>query len=269
MHDVFLLTCEHGGNRIPTAYRPLFAAQQVLLDSHRGYDSGALALARALTVAFKGMRVSSTVSRLLVDLNRSIGHPCLFSEGVRALPLAARQTIVAQFHAPYRKRVERFISQVVANGQRVIHISSHSFTPVLSGAVRNADVGLLYDPARSGETELCARWKASLGQLAPELRVRRNYPYAGKNDGLTASLRRHFTPEAYIGIELEINQNLLTTRGRRTARLHAVLTESLRAACSQSRAVTVPVPPYPAGLMGVHDDPEMRPPDVLTRGNAP
>jgi predicted N-formylglutamate amidohydrolase len=234
MHDVFLVTCEHGGNRIPVAYRPLFAAQQALLDSHRGYDRGALALARALSVAFKGTRVSSTLSRLLVDLNRSSGHPQLFSPGIRALPQAVRQTIVAQFHAPYRRRVARLVSQAVARGQRVIHVSAHSFTPVLNGQVRTADVGLLYDPARAGERLLCGRWKAALGQLAPELRVRRNYPYAGRNDGLTASLRRQFTPEAYVGIELEINQGMPDS-GRHLRRLHAVLIESLRAACIQGR----------------------------------
>jgi predicted N-formylglutamate amidohydrolase len=230
--DAFLFTCEHGGNRIPEAYRPFFEAQQTRLDSHRGYDPGALAMARALSRAFKGPRVSSTVSRLLVDLNRSIGHPQLFSEGIRALPLAMRDTIVAQFYAPYRRRVERVIRRAVADGPRVIHISSHSFTPVLNGMVRQADVGLLYDPVRQGEAELCARWKASLAVLAPALRVRRNYPYAGKNDGLTAYLRRHFSPTAYAGIELEINQDILIARGRRLTRLHAVLIESLRAACS-------------------------------------
>ena len=275
--DVFLFTCEHGGNRIPAAYRPYFAEQQARLDSHRGYDPGALALAGALARAFQGRRVSATVSRLLVDLNRSVGHPQLFSPGLRALPLAVRNTIIAQFHAPYRRRVERFVSRAVANGQRVIHVSSHSFTPVLSGVVRNADVGLLYDPARPGEAELCAGWKAALGTRAPELRVRRNYPYAGKNDGLTAHLRRHFTPGAYIGIELEINQNMLTSRGRLATRLHAALIESLRMACSLSNAAPVPelVPeivqhPQPTAAHALdHDDQERVLFSVLTRGNTP
>jgi predicted N-formylglutamate amidohydrolase len=252
--DVFLFTCEHGGNRIPAAYRHFFAEQQAWLDSHRGYDHGALRMAGALARAFQGRQVSATVSRLLVDLNRSIGHPQLFSEGIRALPLAVKNTLIAQFYAPYRRRVERFVSQAVANGQRVIHISSHSFTPVLGGVVRNADVGLLYDPARRSEAELCARWKTSLGGLVPELRVRRNYPYAGKNDGLTACLRRHFTPEAYVGIELEINQSMLISTGRRVTKLQAVLIESLRVACIRSAAVSVPATQHASGQVLVHDD---------------
>jgi predicted N-formylglutamate amidohydrolase len=231
MLDVFLLTCEHGGKRIPAAYRQRFAGQQALLATHRGYDPGALALARALSRAFKGRRISSTVSRLLVDLNRSSGHRQLFSPAIRALPQAVRETIVAHHHAPYRQRVARCVSQAVARGQRVIHVSAHSFTPVLDGQVRTADVGLLYDPARAGERQLCGRWKAALGQLAPALRVRRNYPYAGRNDGLTACLRRQYAAAAYIGIELEINQAMLQLSRRRLTRLHAVLIETLRTAC--------------------------------------
>ena len=113
----------------------------------------------------------------------------------------------------------------------MIHISSHSFTPVLDGKVRRADVGLLYDPGRVGEVELCARWKAELAAASPTLRVRRNYPYAGKEDGLTSHLRRRFPPHSYIGIELEINQSIVVSAGRRWATLRRVLIDCLRAAC--------------------------------------
>jgi len=65
-------------------------------------------------------------------------------------------------------------------GGRVIHVSCHSFTPELNGQVRNTDIGLLYHPARTKEVALCKRWKASLKACAPELKVRRNYPYAGR-----------------------------------------------------------------------------------------
>ena len=119
----------------------------------------------------------------------------------------------------------------MSQGLRVIHISSHSFTPELDGKVRAADVGLLYDPARHGEAVLCARWKASQVKLAPELRVRRNYPYAGKGDGLTSHLRLQFPPRAYVGIELEVNQSIVVAGGRRWTTLRRVLVGSLRSAC--------------------------------------
>jgi len=166
-------------------------------------------MARALARSFRAPLVSSTVSRLLVDLNRSIGHPRLFSAATRAAPPMLRAGILARHYRPHRERIEHLVGRSVSRGRRVIHIAAHSFTPRLAGQVRRADVGLLYDPGRRGEAALCARWKASLAASAPGLRVRRNYPYAGRSDGLTCYLRRRFPPGAYVGVELEINQRIV------------------------------------------------------------
>ena len=141
-----------------------------------------------------------------------------------------RAKIVEQHYLPYREQVERLVRRSVSRGRRVIHISSHSFTPELDGNVRRADVGLLYDPKRTGEVALVARWKTALEQAAPELRVRRNYPYAGKGDGLTSHLRLRFPPALYVGIELEVNQKIVFAAGRRWTRLRSVLIEALLAA---------------------------------------
>ena len=188
-------------------------------------------MAKALARAFGAPLVTSTISRLLVDLNRSIGHPQLFSAATRRAPAALRAKIVEQHYQPYRAHVERLVRQSLARGRRVIHISSHSFTPELDDKLRLADVGLLYHPGRHGEAELCARWKASLAALAPGLRVRRNYPYAGKGDGLTSHLRLRFPSNAYVGIELEINQRIVRSAGRNWTALRRALIDSLRAAC--------------------------------------
>src|SRR4029434_4503487 len=86
-----VITCEHGGNRIPAPYRELFHDRQALLDSHRGYDPGALIMARALATAFAAPLVVTSVSRLLVDLNRSVGHPRLHSDETRNTPVEGAQ----------------------------------------------------------------------------------------------------------------------------------------------------------------------------------
>jgi predicted N-formylglutamate amidohydrolase len=229
--DTFIVTCEHGGNRIPAPFQRLFRGYGDLLATHRGYDPGALVMAKALAAAFRAPLVTSTVSRLLVDLNRSPGHPQLFSSATRDAGAEVRAQILARHYRPYRTQVEQLVRRAVGRGRRVIHVSSHSFTPVLHGKVRQADVGMLYHPARSGEVQLCARWKASLGNIAPGLRVRRNYPYAGKGDGLTSYLRRQFPPRAYVGVELEVNQRIVFATGRPWSSLRRQLIDSLRAAC--------------------------------------
>lgn len=227
--DDLLITCEHGGNRIPPAYRDLFAPHRELLDTHRGFDAGAILMARELAAAFGAPLVAATVSRLLVDLNRSVGHPKLHFDALRSISPEERQRILTAFYHPYRHAVERFVRQMIADNGRVIHISSHSFTPVLDGKVRHADIGLLYDPARSSEASLCAGWKTSLNALMPALTVRRNYPYAGKNDGVTSWLRRDLPAASYLGIEIEINQKHVAG-SRRWRALRQAIIESLRQA---------------------------------------
>ncbi len=161
------------------------------MDSHRGWDAGALQLGRQMADAFGVPLHAATTTRLLVDLNRSIGHRQLFSEVTRPLPPARRQEIVDRYYRPHREAVEGEIARHIASGQRVIHIASHSFTPTLDGVVaRRADVAWLYDPRRSGEVAFARAWMMQLTQRAPELRLRRNYPYQGRGDGLTALLRK-------------------------------------------------------------------------------
>lgn len=226
-NDCFLITCEHGGNRIPGRYRKLFSGFEALLQTHRGYDAGALTMARDLARSLGAPLFVATTSRLLVDLNRSIGHPRIYSDATRDAPATVRREILQSHYLPYRDKVEAEISAAVERGSRVIHIASHSFTPELDGVVRNADIGLLYDPARSEEAALCRAWQAQLAAVAPDLKVRRNYPYTGRSDGFTAYLRRRFQAESYLGIELEINQNHVLDGGRHWRGLKLAVIDAL------------------------------------------
>ena len=104
-------SCEHGGNRVPARYRRLFGGLQRVLQTHRGYDLGALRMARELSAAFDAPIVASKVTRLLVDLNRSIGHPRLHGDSVRHAPREERDRIVAEHYLPYRAHVESLVAE--------------------------------------------------------------------------------------------------------------------------------------------------------------
>ena len=138
MTEAFLITCEHGGNRIPAAYLRLFRARHAVQNSRRDRDPGALVMAKALAGAFAAPLVSSTISRLLIDLNRSIGHPELFSETMRGDSRTTRMKIPEQHCLPYRAQVELLVGQSGARGLHVVHVSSRSLTPELDGKVRGA-----------------------------------------------------------------------------------------------------------------------------------
>ena len=200
-----VLSCEHASNKVPDRYGGLFEAVSDLLSSHRAFDIGAAELARRWSNISEAPLVQGRVSRLLIDLNRSSHHPALFSEFSRPLLKTERQKLLKTWHEPYRQQLCGIVQDHLAAGRRVLHLSLHSFAPVLNGVVRMADIGLLYDPRRSMERSFCLGWQRLLRDNG--LRVRRNYPYRGVAIGMVTLLRRRFSPSDYIGIELEINQS--------------------------------------------------------------
>ncbi len=238
--DFVLVTCEHGGNRVPRELVRHFRGMEGVLATHRGYDLGALSMARDIAREFGAPLVASTVSRLVVDLNRSLSNPRVWSAATRVLPRAGRERIAQRHYLPHWQRVEALVTAAARAGQRVVHIASHSFTPTLDGVRRTADVGLLYDPSRAGEVRLASRWRASLLALAPALRVRRNYPYAGKGDGLTRALRRKLSSARYVGIELEMNQALAMAGGPGWSAVRRTVCVALRSALANEGSARRP-----------------------------
>jgi len=210
---VLVISCEHGGHTIPAPYRALFESQRDKLITHCSLDLGALGVARRMATHFQASLFAAVTSRLLVDLNRTIGHPRLFSAITRSLPAEEKRRILKRHYVPHRVAIEDTVRRHIDAGQTVVHIACHSFTPVLDGRVRSMDVGLLYDPARRQEHRLCAAWKKALADHDPALTVRRNSPYKGISDGLATHFRKIFAP-SYLGIELEMNQQHLDNKLR-------------------------------------------------------
>jgi hypothetical protein len=62
--------------------------------------------------------------------------------------------------------------------------------------------------------------------------LRRNYPYRGISDSLVTHLRRRYGARGYVGMELEINQKHVGTRGWRA--LVAVLAATLAVAADRA-----------------------------------
>lgn len=213
-----LLTCEHAGNRVPRAYAALFRPHADLLQSHRGWDPGALKLAAALAKSLSAPLLSTPTTRLLIEPNRSPHHPALFSTITRDLDAATKSLIAARYYTPHREAIRNELHRLMRTSTPVLHVGVHTFTPVLNGETRSADIGLLYDPRRPAEKKLCERWERILNAIDPALRVRRNYPYRGASDGLTTALRREFPVSKYLGIELEVNQTLAAFTDANTRR---------------------------------------------------
>lgn len=200
-----LFTCEHAGNKIPAFYNPHFAGADDILNSHRGWDPGAAELAECLSDSLHAPLILYEFSRLLIEPNRFEHHPKLFSEFTRSLPEDAKADLLNSYYRPHRKRVTDEIYKLVSLNKQVLHVGIHTFTPELNGRLREFDVGLLYDPSRRTEKRFAEDWKTNISN---RFRVRMNQPYKGKADGLITALRKLFSEEVYLGIELEVNHNL-------------------------------------------------------------
>ncbi len=239
MADRLFLTCEHAGNVVPKEYAHLFVGHEHLLPTHRGWDPGALKLAREMAKRFDAPLYYDETTRLLADLNRSVGTSDLHSEATRHLSRAERRRLLEGYYFPHRRRVDAALAEAVAEaraaGDRVVHVASHSFTPELHGHVRTADIGMLYDPRRPGEVAFATAWIDALRAKDEALRLRRNYPYLGASDGVCQVMRRRYPPAAYVGLELEVNQRYVEAGGPAWSRIRRTLLETLGQALDLAR----------------------------------
>lgn len=228
---MIMLTCEHGGNQIPASYRVQFKAHKDVLSTHRGLDIGVLEIAKLMQKKLKAPFIYSTISRLVVDLNRSLNNPTLFSEFMKRLPKATLQKVLAKYYFPHWVKVRKNIRILLHTEKRVVHVAVHSMTDQLNGQKRKMHLALLYNPAFKNEVGFSSSWIKELRKEFPDYIIARNKPYRGDGDGLTCEMRKENRPDNYVGLEIELNQGmLLKMNAKQKATLASGLSRSLNSA---------------------------------------
>ncbi len=233
----FVFSCEHYSNIITNEYKYLFKDDNEILKTHRAFDFGAAAIFESFSNLFDSLAFKGNFSRLLIDLNRYLSSPTLFTDYAKNLDTTEKQNIIEKYYNPYRNNARTLIVNS-ANKNKIIHISIHSFTPIfpnlqgrgsnpLRGTVRKADIGLLYFPKSKFEYSVTHKWKDEIKNLNKNIRVMFNNPYQGWQDGFTTSLRNELGTENYCGIELEVNQNLLFDKNQQKE-IISLLTKSFQ-----------------------------------------
>ncbi len=215
-----IITCEHAFPFIPEEFNILFEDDPTILKTHEAYDPGAFEVFKEIE-PIADFSSYQQISRLIIETNRSLHHRSLFSRFSEKLPKEIKQKLITNYYQPYREQVEKRIGSFLLQQKKVLHLSIHSFTPVLSGEERNCDIGLLYDPRRSSEKTWARDFKNEFCRNYQDMKVRLNYPYLGKADGFTTYLRKKF-PEDYLGIEIEFNQKLFLSQESSTAIIQRV-----------------------------------------------
>lgn len=200
-HVTILISCETSGSAVLPWLEPLRDAESLpVVDSW-----GGLAASRMANQLHAPCLVYS-YRRDLIDATLSLGHRRLFGSTTSRLTDDEKRRVIDSAYLPYRERVEKAVHQILDQFSFVLHLSIRSFAAKHRGSPRRSDVGLLYDPAREAELNLCIDWIDEMYEMNHNVRVRRNYPRRGTVDSLTKAMRNVFPAEQYMGVEVWLNR---------------------------------------------------------------
>ncbi len=207
----FLLMCDHASNALPLDYGRL-GLPETVFDQHVAWDIGARDVTLRLAEQLDATAVLTNFSRLLIDPNREPDHKGLIpheSDGI-AIPgnMGLDDTEVAhrlhQFHQPYHDALAQHVIAMRTRGTTPASIGIHSFTPIMQGAGRPWQVGILWnrDPRVA---EPLIGWLRRDVQLT----VGDNQPYSGRLLGHT--MNEHGGKLGLANAVVEIRQDLIDT----------------------------------------------------------
>lgn len=202
-----LLLCEHAGQSIPRCLNGLGVTRQVI-DSHRGWDIGALAVARDVAARLGAPLVIQNYSRLVIDANRP-------PESAHAVPAevdgVAIPGNVGITRAQQRQRAKEIFAPLDAVLTELMHdlqprgcFSIHSFTPVLGGVPRPWHAGFL----SRRDTSTAERLMRSIAAQHPDMVMAVNEPYRIE-DETDWFIPRHAEPSGAAHALIEIRNDLI------------------------------------------------------------
>lgn len=205
-----LFTSDHNGVAVPAGLKGLGVPVHEMR-RHAAYDIGIDAVARVLSDRFDAPLVASSYSRLVIDCNRhpgaagsippaSDGTVVPGNAGITAADRAARENEI--FH-PYHNAIGARIRAMRTRdgGRGPIIVALHSFTPVIGGAFRPWDIGILWK-----DDQRLARPIIEALEADASMHVGDNKPYSG-SDPAGYTVDHHVAPLRLISIGVEFRQD--------------------------------------------------------------
>jgi predicted N-formylglutamate amidohydrolase len=134
-----LLICDHASCAVPAALDDL-GLDRATLEDHIGWDIGAAAVTRRLSLLLDAPAVLAGYSRLVIDCNRpeaapdlvppvADGRPIPGNQNLSAADIAARR---AAFFEPYHQEILYFLDKFSTAGLVPLLAAIHSFTPAMT-----------------------------------------------------------------------------------------------------------------------------------------
>ncbi|MDA0340862.1 MAG: N-formylglutamate amidohydrolase, partial [Proteobacteria bacterium] len=205
-----LFTSDHNGVAVPAALDGLGVPAHEMR-RHAAYDIGIDAAAKILADRFDAPLVVSNYSRLVIDCNRHPGAAgsipsvsdgtvvpanAAVSDGQRR---AREQEIFHPYHGAIGARIQAMRARDAGAGPLIIAL--HSFTPIIAGAFRPWDIGILWK-----DDQRLARPLIEALATDPAIAVGDNQPYSG-SDPAGYTVDHHVAPLKLISIGVEFRQD--------------------------------------------------------------
>lgn len=232
-----LLVCEHASNFIPAELHDLQLDNEVL-HSHIALDIGAFDLACAISRLLDAPLISSTVSRLVYDCNRSYGLSDTIPEQSEIFQIPGNLNLTdievtdryKKYYLPFEQAISNQLAQFSAPP---IFLTIHSFTPVYLGKEREVDVGIIHDT-----DDQLGSYMVKLARTRTNLSVDLNQPY-GNNDNTTHTLSLHGCKNNLLNTMIEVKNNFLDSMQKREEM--ALFLAQLISSTAENFGYTIPI----------------------------
>ncbi len=207
-----LVLCDHAGKAVPSWIGDLGISDDDL-NSHIGWDIGALWMAERIAARMDAPGVASSYSRLVLDCNRPLTHAALIpemSDGV-AIPANAglsreqAATRIEQVFLPYHYAVRDELARFAAQGVEPFILSVHSCTDVMDNFQRPWSIGIAHSPDERVSRPLLGALRESGG-----FEVGDNEPYAVDESDYTVVA--HGLERGLKHVLVEVRQDLIGER---------------------------------------------------------
>ena len=206
-----LLVCDHAANAVPASLHGLgLAARDLQL--HIAHDIGAATVTGRLASLLDAPAVLAGYSRLVIDYNRRLDHPSSIVRISDGIDIPGNQEVGEAEAArradacfwPYHRKIGAGIAGFAARGIMPAIISVHSFTPVMAGAARPWQLGILWDR----DARISAPLLRSLAARG-DITVGDNLPYSGRQR-FGYSIEVHATETGLPNVLIEVREDVVS-----------------------------------------------------------
>jgi len=211
----FVILCDHSSNNIPKKYDNL-GISEAERQMHVAWDPGTLDVAKTLAQMFDAPLIYSTISRLVIDKNRSRDRNDLIPStseyikisGNENISQTERQQRINDYHIPYHNAITNLLDEREELGINNVIMSIHSFTPTYMGIKRPWEIGLI-----PGIDERFTRAVfEALNENKEPMNVGWNEPYAADH-GVHYTMDIHSDKRGLHGTMVEIRNNEIADEG--------------------------------------------------------